>query len=80
MRRMNIDEIRSYKHAKPFTPFDLVLDDGTSVFVADWDRMAISPLGGVMYVGGKNGFDEVFVSRVRSLRLREPAASAESQS
>ena len=77
---MNIEEIRSYKNAKPFTPFDLVLDDGTSIFVADWDRMAISPRGGVVYVGGKNGFDEVIVSRVQALRLRKPVASAEGQS
>lgn len=79
-RAMNIEEIRSYKNAKPFTPFDLVLDDGSTVFVALGERMAITPNGRAVYVGEKDGFAEVIVSRVKELRLRGQSRRVESNS
>ena len=65
---MNIEEIRSHRNAKPFTPFDILMDDGTSVFVALGERMAIAPSGRAAYVYEKDGLKVVDVSRVTELR------------
>lgn len=42
---MSIDEIRSFRNAQPFKPFDIVLRDGHRVHVALPERMALAPNG-----------------------------------
>ena len=72
---MNVEEIRRHRNAKPFTPFDLVMNDGKAVFVAVGERMAISPGGRVVYVYEKDGLKAVDVSQVTELRPRGQMAT-----
>jgi hypothetical protein len=42
---MSIDEIREFRNALPFKPFDIILRDGTKVHVALPERMALASNG-----------------------------------
>ena len=42
---MSIDEIRSYRNAKPFEPFGIELRDGKTIRVMKPERIAIAPWG-----------------------------------
>ena len=42
---MSIDEIRAFRNAQPFKPFDIILRNGTKVHVALPERMALAPNG-----------------------------------
>ena len=42
---MSIEEIRSYRNAKPFVPFEVTLADGRILPVVRPERLAISPWG-----------------------------------
>lgn len=51
---MNIEEIRSYRNAKPFEPFIIELKDGRLIPVWRPERMAIAPSGRIhVYVESK---------------------------
>jgi hypothetical protein len=42
---VSIDEIRAFRNAQPFRPFDIFLRDGQRVHVAQPERMALAPNG-----------------------------------
>ena len=49
---MSIEEIRSHRNAKPFRPFELVLQDGNVLHVAGPERIAIAPWGRLCVYSG----------------------------
>ena len=69
---MSIEDIRTYRNAEPFAPFEIVLSDGRVVPVARRERIAIAPWGKVhVFVqSSPNLFDVDQVSAIR------PAAEA----
>jgi hypothetical protein len=42
---MSLEEIRHFRNAKPFVPFDIVLRDGKVIHVARVERIGIAPWG-----------------------------------
>ena len=42
---MSLDEIRSYRNAQPFAPFELQLKDGRIIRVMRPERIALAPWG-----------------------------------
>lgn len=42
---MKIDSIREAKHARPFTPFEMIMQDGRVVRVTKSFAIALSPTG-----------------------------------
>jgi hypothetical protein len=71
---MTIEDIRSYRNAKPFQPFDIVMSDGTVYHVELGERIALSPTGRTAFVFEGSELSCVDVSRVSALKphLRAP--------
>jgi hypothetical protein len=65
---MTIDDLRSYKHAQPFTPFDIVMRDGTVVHVELGERMSLSFSGRMAYVFEGEGLSFIEVARVAAIK------------
>jgi hypothetical protein len=67
---MSIEDIRTLRNQQPFEPFDIILDDGSSVFVELPIRIALSPSGRMASVFVKDDLKFVEVSRVADLKTR----------
>jgi len=70
---MTADEIRSYRNAKPFQPFTLLLQSGRLVHVELPVRIAIDPKGRSVAVFEGPDFHLVRIDEVRSAAAEEPA-------
>jgi hypothetical protein len=68
---MTIEEIRSYRNAKPFQPFDIVMTDGTVYYVELGERIALSPTGRAAWVFEGSDLSCVDVSRVSAVKPHE---------
>jgi len=70
---MSIEEIRSYRNAKPFQPFVVHLTDGPEMRVPKSWSIAITPWG---QIGISNGIilDMVKVSDISEIKLAKAAA------
>lgn len=71
---MSIDDIRKFRNATPFKPFDLVLSDGSAVHVSLPERIALSPSGLLAGVFQGSDLSFVEVSRVTALKPNRHAA------
>jgi hypothetical protein len=67
---MSIDEIRVYRNAKPFEPFDLVMSDGRVVRVEERMRIAFSPSGKSVSVYQGGAAETVAVAGIAELKAR----------
>lgn len=71
---MKIEEIRSYRNAKPFEPFIIELRDGRLIPVWNPQRMAIAPWGKIhVYVESKPYLFPL--AEVSQVRLANPPSS-----
>jgi hypothetical protein len=68
---MSIEEIRTLKHAKPFQPFDIVMNDGRVLRVALPERLAVSASGQTISVFDGPAADFLEVQRIAALRTHE---------
>ncbi len=65
---MDIEDIRSLKHKKPFEPFNIVMNDGDIIWVASPERIALSPTGKTVAVYEGNACSLFAVHRMRELQ------------
>ncbi|HYR57628.1 MAG TPA: hypothetical protein VEO95_03320 [Chthoniobacteraceae bacterium] len=70
---MSIEQIRSFRNAKPFRPFDVILNDGQALPVVRPERMAIAPWGRIgVYVGSVPHFFRIDdVSEIKQPATRD---------
>ncbi len=67
---MSIEEIRTLRNAKPFEPFDLVMNDGRAVHV-EWPLgIACSPTGKFVAVYEKRAAETFRVADILELKVR----------
>ena len=67
---MSIDEIRAFRNATPFEPFDIVMNDGRILHVGLPIRIALSPTGRSVSVYAGPAVDTVPVSGITELKPR----------
>ncbi len=65
---MSIEEIRSLKHHAPFQPFSIVMRDGRAVWVAQPERIALSPSGRTVAIYEGNSVAFFALQGMRELR------------
>jgi len=66
---MNIEEIRSLRNARPFTPFTVHLHSGRIFRVGMPMRIAISPRGREVTVAEENIFHSLRLTEIRQVAL-----------
>lgn len=65
---MTIDDIRVLKRARPFRPFNIVLNDGRVVWVPGSELIALSPTGKTVAVFEGNAASFLVVERITALQ------------
>ena len=70
---MSLDEIRGFRNAQPFRPFDLLLQGGRVVHVSDSKRIGIAPWGRLVIF--ENGLPHMLVANdVKQVRTQTAAS------
>jgi hypothetical protein len=75
---MTVEEIRSFRNANPFRPFDIVMLDGKVIRVELPIRIALSPSGRLVSVFEGSDLSVLNVSRIAALRKRSDQEEASS--
>lgn len=72
---MGIEDIRRLKHTEPFSPFNIVMEDGRVVWIAEPQRIALSPTGKTVAVYEGSTVSFLVVQRIAQLEpnARPPA-------
>jgi hypothetical protein len=73
---MSIEEIRSFRNAKPFRPFTLLMDSGQLVRVELPERLALSFRGDRLSVFEGTTLRMLEVGRIRHMTAEEPAQNS----
>lgn len=64
---MSIEEIRALKRSEPFNPFNIVMNDGQTVWIGEAQRIALSPTGKTVAVAEGPAFSFLVVERIARL-------------
>lgn len=64
---MTIEDIRRLKHTEPFSPFNIVMSDGRTLWIGEAQRIALSPTGKTVAVAQGSAFSFLVVERIARL-------------
>ncbi len=73
---MSIEDIRALKHSAPFSPFNIVMNDGRVLWISRPEKIALSPTGKTIAVAQGSAFSFLAVQRIARL---EPNAQPRSR-
>jgi hypothetical protein len=72
---VSIEDIRALKHSEPFSPFNIVMNDGRIHWISAPERIALSPSGKTVAVAQGSAFLFLVVQAITRL---EPKAEPRS--